>query len=116
MYAEQQDYWMLLNGNVSNMTASYFTNGAYTSGTDMGTSSAYNVTLSYGAASFSPSFGTFVSFQPANNSDAAPTLTVNGAGPYQMISQNGVALPAGALLTTRYAMVTFGTNSAGQSG
>ena len=116
IFAEQQDYWMLINGLHSTMTAGFYVNGVYSSGTDTGTSSAYNVALGFGPGSFSPSFGTFVSFQPANNSVASPTLTVNGAGPYQMISQNGVSLPAGALLTTRFAMVTYGTNSAGQSG
>lgn len=118
MYSESQDYWMLLNANVSNVQATFLQNASYYNGTDSGSANAYDVTLDFGggAGLFSPSPGSSVFFTPANTNTTLSTLTVNGQGPTNIITMDGSSLPAGALKTTKAAWVVFGNNQAGTQG
>jgi len=118
MYAESQDYWMLLNASVNNVQANYLQNALYYSATDAGAANAYDVTLDFGAGigSFSPSYGSQVYFIPDNTNTGASTLQVNGQGPTGIIMMDGSAVPPGALLATKTAWLVYGQNTTGTLG
>lgn len=112
MYSDGNGGWLYLNAPISNVTSTYMQGGGYVSGSDTGVADSYVVSYDAGGGNYSPGVGALVSFLPAHSNTGVSTITVGGvSGSIGLM--NGDPLPAGALLSTKYAYLVFCVNSAG---
>lgn len=112
-YSANWGGFVLLNPNISTAYAGNVQNNIYNHGVDTGSADVYVVNLTPGS-SINGNGGTSVSFTPAHtNLTTAPTLNVNGQGNLYIYLQNGDAVQAGDLDSTKLAYCIYSPASSG---